>query len=213
MCSVEYAEDIPLRLPSTQLPPTRSGFSKRSNGIPRSGERLGGGDSRGARADHARLRERHRYSTPIPGPTCSGGPSGPSSASARPASAPSSGRATGEHVVLLAALGGEVALDDARALATLVDRPHDQRLPAARVAGCEDSIDGGRVGPDRLRVAALVALHAEPVEQPGSGPTKPIASSTSCAGSSRSVPATGANGGCRRPVRCAARRRCRLRRH
>src|SRR5881398_209612 len=36
MCSDRYADDIPLRLPNTQLPPTRSDFSKQSNGIPRS---------------------------------------------------------------------------------------------------------------------------------------------------------------------------------
>ncbi len=36
MCSERYAEDIPLVLPNTQLPPTRSDFSKQSNGIPRS---------------------------------------------------------------------------------------------------------------------------------------------------------------------------------
>src|SRR5918998_3287259 len=36
MCSERYAADIPLRLPKTQLPPTRSDFSKTSNGIPAS---------------------------------------------------------------------------------------------------------------------------------------------------------------------------------
>ena len=36
MCSERYAEDIPFLLPKTQLPPTRSHFSKQSNGIPRS---------------------------------------------------------------------------------------------------------------------------------------------------------------------------------
>ena len=36
MCSVRYADDIPLLLPKTQLPPTRSDFSKQSNGMPRS---------------------------------------------------------------------------------------------------------------------------------------------------------------------------------
>src|SRR3954470_10939236 len=36
MCSDRYADDIPLRLPKTQLPPTRSLFSKQSNGIPAS---------------------------------------------------------------------------------------------------------------------------------------------------------------------------------
>src|SRR4051812_14694946 len=32
MCRLRYADDIPLRLPNTQLPPTRSLFSKTSNG-------------------------------------------------------------------------------------------------------------------------------------------------------------------------------------
>src|SRR3954452_6931675 len=36
MCSERYADDIPLRLPNTQLPPTRSLFSKQSNGMPAS---------------------------------------------------------------------------------------------------------------------------------------------------------------------------------
>ena len=36
MCSERYADDIPFLLPKTQLPPTRSDFSKQSNGIPRS---------------------------------------------------------------------------------------------------------------------------------------------------------------------------------
>src|SRR5918998_4670621 len=36
MCSERYAADIPLRLPKTQLPPTRSDFSKTSNGTPAS---------------------------------------------------------------------------------------------------------------------------------------------------------------------------------
>src|ERR1700730_6865853 len=36
MCSERYADDIPFLLPNTQFPPTRSDFSKQSNGIPRS---------------------------------------------------------------------------------------------------------------------------------------------------------------------------------
>src|SRR3954468_2762928 len=36
MCSVRYADDIRFLLPNTQLPPTRSLFSKQSNGIPAS---------------------------------------------------------------------------------------------------------------------------------------------------------------------------------
>ena len=36
MCSDRYADDIPFRFPNTQLPPTRSLFSKQSNGMPAS---------------------------------------------------------------------------------------------------------------------------------------------------------------------------------
>ena len=36
MCSELYEDDIPLRLPNTQLPPTRSDFSKQSTEMPRS---------------------------------------------------------------------------------------------------------------------------------------------------------------------------------
>jgi hypothetical protein len=36
MCRSRYAADIPLRLPKTQLPPTRSDASKQSAAIPRS---------------------------------------------------------------------------------------------------------------------------------------------------------------------------------
>src|SRR3954451_11979455 len=36
MCSERYADDIPLRLPNTQLPPTLLLFSKQSNGMPAS---------------------------------------------------------------------------------------------------------------------------------------------------------------------------------
>src|SRR5918994_2814822 len=36
MCSERYAEDIPLRFPNTQFPPTRSLASKQSNAKPRS---------------------------------------------------------------------------------------------------------------------------------------------------------------------------------
>lgn len=35
MCSERYAEDMPLLFPNTQLPPTRSLFSKQSKAIPR----------------------------------------------------------------------------------------------------------------------------------------------------------------------------------
>ena len=77
---------------------------------------------------------------PMPGPTCCGGPSGPLVGVG----------VAGEAVVLggerarrrrRVALRREVAVDHARALAALVDRPHDQRLAAARVAGGEHAVD------------------------------------------------------------------------
>ena len=89
----------------------------------------------------------------------------------------------------------QVAVDDAGALAALVDRPHDQRLAAAGVAGGEHALGRGRVGA-RLGVAALVALDAERLEQrPARGCRKPIASSTSSAGCDSSVPSIASNGG------------------
>ena len=78
---------------------------------------------------------------PTPGPTCCGGPSGPSSASAWPAARRPRTRTRRRRC---AAPRGQVAVDHARALATLVDRPHDQRLAAARVAGGEHAVDRGR---------------------------------------------------------------------
>ena len=57
MCSVEYDADIPLVLPKTQLPPTRSDFSKQSNVEAALVQRLDGGDAGGAGADHADGRE------------------------------------------------------------------------------------------------------------------------------------------------------------
>ena len=36
MCSERYADDMPLRFPNTQFPPTRSDASKQSNANPRS---------------------------------------------------------------------------------------------------------------------------------------------------------------------------------
>src|SRR4029077_15201349 len=60
---------------------------------------------------------------------------------------------------------GEVAVDHARALAPLVDRPHDQRLAATSVAGAEHALHGACVGLGRLDVAPWVLLHAQLVEQ------------------------------------------------
>src|SRR5665213_3284040 len=59
-------------------------------------------------------------------------------------------------------------VDRARALATFADRPHDERLAAAHVAGGEHAIDAGAVvvgaGP---RIAARVARDAERIEYAG----------------------------------------------
>ena len=102
-----------------------------------------------------------------PGPTCCGDSAGLSSAFGR---RPASG---GRREL------AEVAVDHAGALAALVDRPHDERLAAARVAGGEDALDRGRVRLDRLRVAALVLRDAELRRAAScSGCRKPIASST-----------------------------------
>jgi hypothetical protein len=60
--------------------------------------------------------------------------------------------------------GAQVALDHARALAALVDRPDDERLPAARVARGEHPGDGGLVDA-RVDVAAPVLRHAGLVEE------------------------------------------------
>ena len=66
MCSERYADDIPLALPKTQLPPTRSDFSKQSKGIAVLGERLGAGDARGAGADDADGGKRaHKGDAPV----------------------------------------------------------------------------------------------------------------------------------------------------
>src|SRR3954470_7129563 len=58
----------------------------------------------------------------------------------------------------------EPRVDGPRAPAPLVDRPHDQRLSATCVAGCEDAVDRRRVAL-RVDVAAPVALDAERVQQ------------------------------------------------
>ena len=74
----------------------------------------------------------------------------------------------------------------------LGDGPHDQALAPAHVAGHEHA---GHVGHEVVvagDVAALVERRrrAGRATRPCSGPTKPIARSTSSAGSSRSVPST-----------------------
>ena len=57
MCSERYAADIPLRFLNTQMPPTRSDFSKQSKSNAALVQRLGGRDAGRAGADHADLGE------------------------------------------------------------------------------------------------------------------------------------------------------------
>ena len=89
---------------------------------------------------------------------------------------------------------GEVRVDRGRGGPALGDRPDDQRLAAAGVAGDEDAVDAWtcttrRARRCRARRARRRAARRRPAR---SGPVKPIASSTSSAGISRSVPATSA---------------------
>ena len=89
---------MPLRFSNTQLPPTRSDFSKQSNGIPRSSRALAAAiPEEPAPITHTRSGRAHP--APMPGPTCCGGPSGPSSASACPASASSTGEPAARQAV------------------------------------------------------------------------------------------------------------------
>ena len=75
--------------------------------------------------------------------------------------------------------------------AALGDRPDDERLAATGVAGDEHAGHAGHVGVVAGDVAARVELDAELRRRSSrSGPRKPIASSTSCAGISRSLPST-----------------------
>ena len=57
MCRKRYAADIPFLLPKTQLPPTRSDVSKHWTSMPRSCERLDGGDAGRSRADDGCVRQ------------------------------------------------------------------------------------------------------------------------------------------------------------
>src|ERR1700710_1414445 len=60
---------------------------------------------------------------------------------------------------------GEPGVDRGGGGATLGDRPDDQRLAAARVAGDEDAVDRGQVAVVARDVAAVVELHAELLDQ------------------------------------------------
>ena len=94
-----------------------------------------------------------------------------------------------------AAVVGEPAVDDARAAAALVDRPHDQRLPAACVARGEDTRDRRREL-RRVDVAARVALDAELLEQRRLGADEAHREQHELARDAlSSVPGTGSNGG------------------
>ena len=116
-------------------------------------QRLGGGDTGGAGADDARPRQPLRARPPVfkrlahqapsleerPGTGCASPrrrcPDWRASAAPRGLRRRRRGRRGPRRShdpargVLSVALPGQIALDDARALASLVDRPHDQRLP------------------------------------------------------------------------------------
>ena len=90
---------------------------------------------------------------------------------------------------------GQEAVHGGGGGAALGDRPDDQRLAAARVAGDEDARRRWwrrrrRARRCRARRARRPSCSSSPA---CSGPVKPIASSTSSAGISRSVPSTGWN--------------------
>ena len=95
---------------------------------------------------------------PLPKLACFGG-SAPSSVEPARSEAPTVSASRGSLLRQLV----QVAVDDAGALAAFVDRPHDQRLAAAGVAGGEHALGRGRVRA-RLGVAALILLDAELLE-------------------------------------------------
>ena len=106
----------------------------------------------------------------------------------------------------------QVAVDDRGALAALVDRPHDQRLAAARVAGREHALGRGRVGRRLRRCRARRGSTPSCSSSPCSGARKPIASRTRSAGSrllgARDLRRTAARR-CSAPSGSARRARCR----
>ena len=70
MCSERYAADIPLRFLNTQLPPTRSDFSKQSNVEAALVQRLRRGDAGRAGADHAGRGERGHAAQAVQDDAC-----------------------------------------------------------------------------------------------------------------------------------------------
>ena len=105
------------------------------------------------------------------------------------ASEPAGPRASGKaRIDVTSSRPGEPPVDGARALAALVDRPDDQRLAAARVAGGEDAVrpTSRSAGASALPRASRSTPSCS--SRPVSGPRKPIASSTSSAGCVSSVP-------------------------
>ena len=89
--------------------------------------------------------------------------------------------------------GAEVGVDRGGGRPALGDRPDDQRRAAVHVAGDEDARRRRSASPVRTSTVApgCGASPAASSSGPSSVPSKPIASSTRSAGSSRSVPGTG----------------------
>ena len=127
---------MPLLLPNTQLPPTRSDFSKQSKGIPRSCSALA------AAIPEEPAPIRQTRSEVLSRVLIRHGDAGPD-VLRRALGALVGVAVAGQRVVVghagcrRAVEAPQVAVDHPRALAALVDRPDDQRLAAARVAGGE----------------------------------------------------------------------------
>jgi hypothetical protein len=175
---------MPLLLLNTQLPPTRSERSRQSNGIDRSCRAFAAAipdepaPMMQARGGPLESLERRPAADAGPfsiaeliarvgadaGPDVLGWALGPF-VGVGVAREPFVPRRRRGRDVLSVAPGAQVAVDHPCALAALVDRPHDQRLAAARVACGKHAVHGRRIGLDRPNVAARVPLHAELLEQ------------------------------------------------
>ena len=93
-------------------------------------------------------------------------------------------------------LAHQAVIDGLRGVASLADRPDDQRLPASRIAGGENPGLIHRLVVLGLDVAAGSSSTPSCSTRPDlTGPVKPMASSTRSASSVNSVPASGSNFG------------------
>ena len=93
---------------------------------------------------------------------CAGGPAGCQPTGTAQTSQRAVGRVDGARQ---GGGAGEEAVDPGRGRPSLGDGPHDERLPAARVAGDEDAGDRGHVVVVALDVRALVEVDAELLHQ------------------------------------------------